>query len=87
MLPEKGKKWKLLYRYFIIEQWVGPSYFDCRTFKTFCHPEENEEIELDFSGFITEVNEDLDYIKAKRCRKVAQKCRDGLLKKIENKEL
>ena len=49
--------------------------------------EEDEEIELDFSGFITEANEDLDYVKAKRCRKAAKKCREGLLKKIENKQL
>merc|ERR1712082_204847 len=49
--------------------------------------EEEEEMELDFSGFITEVNEELDYIKGKRCRKAAQKCRDGLLRKIGNKEL
>ena len=51
--------------------------------------EDEEEIELDFSGFITEVNEnlDLDYIKAKRYRNAAKKCREELLKKIENKQL
>ena len=49
--------------------------------------EDEEEIELDFSGFITEVNEDLDYVKAKRCRNAAKKCREELLKKIENKQL
>ena len=35
--------------------------------------EEDEEIELGFSGFITEVNEDLDYVKAKRCKNAAKK--------------
>ena len=49
--------------------------------------EDEEEIELDFSGFITEINDELDYIKGKRCRKAAQKCRDRLLRKIENKDL
>ena len=44
-------------------------------------------LNLDFSGFTTEVNEDLDYVKAKRCRRAAKKCREGLLKKIENKQL